>query len=60
MDKVTQVGLDGDVMYPGFQLAIEMFVVNRVHFEHYGITGKEEGEAVGGDGAVNVKLVFVL
>ena len=60
LDQVRQIPSDGHVVHVGPEVGVEVLDVGRVLLEDEGAAGEQEGQAVGGDGTVEIQLVFVL
>ena len=57
---ILEIPFDGDVVDPGRQIFVEMFVVRRILLENDGATRQQVRETVGRHSTIHVDLVFVL
>ena len=60
LDDVADVSLEGNVVFVGLELPVEVLVVVGVLLEHHRVARQEVGEAVRRHRAIHVDLVLVL
>lgn len=60
LQQVAQVAFDRNVVLPGLQFVVKVFVVDGVLLENHAVAYQEVGQAVGGHGTVDVYLILVL
>ena len=60
VNNIAQICFHGNIMNTRLKIAVKMFVIIGILFEHHGVAGQQVREAISGNSSINVELIFVL